>query len=202
MSTFEEDAVDIYFNLKGYFTIKNIPFSAIEKRPGGRGRGEIDVLAVKTDGNKITDAVWAEVSVSVTSAFPFKSEKGNVDESKKLLKKFFLSDARHKIREYIGNMNPRLIFVSSMFNGKSAERLESRLGTFGAQVIVIRNENERIHAKIIHGETEGEIEIIPFPCLMKEIKRLYGERGFLKKNFQDSRLRGLQYLVKEMGEER
>ena len=51
MTTYEEDIIDIYYNLMGYFTIKNIPFSAVEKRAGGKGRGEIDVLAIKIKNN-------------------------------------------------------------------------------------------------------------------------------------------------------
>ena len=46
MTTYEEDLVDVYYNLNNYFTIRNIPFSSIGKNKGGKGRGEIDILAV------------------------------------------------------------------------------------------------------------------------------------------------------------
>ena len=35
MSTFEEDLVDVYYNLNNYFTIRNIPFSSVNKNKGG-----------------------------------------------------------------------------------------------------------------------------------------------------------------------
>ena len=55
MTTFEEDVVDVYYNLNRYFTIKNIPFASIEKKRGGKGRGEIDLIAIKAEENKIID---------------------------------------------------------------------------------------------------------------------------------------------------
>ena len=60
MTTFEEDVVEIYYNLNDFFTIKNIPFSAVETRKGGAGRGEIDILAKK--GNKIDAKEFSLVS--------------------------------------------------------------------------------------------------------------------------------------------
>ena len=122
MTTFEEDMVDVYYNLQGYFTMKNIPFSAIEKRIGGEGRGEIDVLAVRIEDEKIKDLVHVEVGVSVTSPFPFTSTtKPKTDESLKLLRKFFRNDSEHKIKEIFGNSKFRSVIVSSEFSKNAVE---------------------------------------------------------------------------------
>ncbi len=57
MTTYEEDVVDIYYNLKNFFTMKNIAFSAIEKRKGGKGRGEMDLLAIKVNKGRFDEAI-------------------------------------------------------------------------------------------------------------------------------------------------
>ena len=197
MTTYEEDVVDVYYNLKGYFTIKNIPFSAIEKRPGGKGRGEIDLLAIKIEEGKVKDAIHVEISVSITSPFPFKSEtKPNIDESNKLIKKFFLTDADYKIKEYLPSISYREQFITSYFNSKSDDRLKERLKRFGAKVVSFRKEKEKRIITLSYNGKEKTIEIIPFPEILRELVDLFKEKDLMTKNFQDSRVRAIQYLVK------
>jgi len=196
MTTYEEDIVDIYYNLQNYFTMKNINFSAIEKRAGGKGRGEIDVLAVKTKDERVIDAVHVEVGVSITSSFPFtsKSNPGS-DESRKLLKKFFWNDAEHKIKELIGNRKFRRVTISGNFDKNSVERLKQRIKDFDGEVVSIKKENEKIYMRVKYKEKTIDIEIIPFSIILEEVKELFKKSGLEKKNFQDSRYRAIQYLI-------
>ncbi|MEM4521373.1 MAG: hypothetical protein QXF23_06600 [Candidatus Bathyarchaeia archaeon] len=98
MARFEEEIVERYYNVMGYLTIKHVPYSSPIKRAGGKGRGEIDLLAVKLgDKGTVEDRIWCEISVSITSHFPFISEKPNVNEVSKLVKKFFSKGAELKV---------------------------------------------------------------------------------------------------------
>ena len=136
MTTYEEEIVDIFYNLQGYFTILNIPFSASEKRKGGKGRGEIDVLAIKISEGKVVDAVHSEVSVSLTAKFPFTAKTHpNQDESFRLIKKFFNNDSETKIKEYIGETQFRRIVISSDFDKNSVERLKKRIPGFSGTLL-------------------------------------------------------------------
>jgi len=196
MTTYEEDIIDIYYNLMGYFTIKNIPFSAVEKRAGGKGRGEIDVLAIKIKNNKSVDAVHIEVGVSLTSAFPFTSRsKPEIDESNKLLKKFFKNDAEHKIRDLIGKTKCRKVTVCGKFDKKSANRLKRRIPAFDGKILNLKEKDNRIFLKLKYKEKVSDIEIIPFYIILAEVKRLFKEKGLENKNFQDPRYRAIQYLI-------
>lgn len=199
MTTFEEDLMEVYYNLKGYFTIKNIPFSPIKKRAGGKGRGEIDLLAVKINTNKMIDAVHIEVGVSVTSSFPFKSNtRPNLDESGKLIKKFLTNDSEHKIREYLGNSRYRCQFISSKFSSKIEERLKERLTHFGAKVIMIKRSDNKILVRINKSGKGRDIEIIPFQEILKEMASMFKDEKLKDKNFQDSRLRAIQHFSRIM----
>jgi hypothetical protein len=103
MATFEEQIVKSYYNLKNYFTLENIPFSAAEKRKGGKGRGEIDLIAIKIGRNngKVEEAIHFEVSASIKSKFPFKSEKQSYDEVHKLLKKSLLATSMISLKNFM-----------------------------------------------------------------------------------------------------
>lgn len=201
MTTFEESVVECYYNLKGYFTIKNIQFSAIEKRRGGKGRGEIDLLAVKIGKNgKVDDAMRVEISVSVSSTFPFISKKRiNVDEVWRLLKKFFISDADVKIKEYLKDLEWRNQLISSDFDAKTKERLKTRLEELGAKVEALTQSNGSLKLKIRFEDKVKEIEIVPFPDIWKKLRQIFKEQKLLKKNFQDQVMRGIQHFVRNLG---
>jgi len=200
MTTFEEDTVECYYNLKDYFTIKNIPFSATQKRPGGRGRGEIDLLAVEVgNGGRVNDAVHVEVNVSVSSSFPFVSKKKDVDEVWKLLKKFFISDADAKISKLLKGLEWRCQLISSDFDSKSRERLEKRLKELGAEVRFSSKDISQglMKTRIQFNNKVKEIEIIPFSEILTRLKDIFKRKKLMKKSFQDSRLRAIQHLIKE-----
>ena len=198
MTTYEEDIIDIYYNLNGYFTIKNIPFSAIEKRAGGKGRGEIDVLAIKVKDGKVIDAVHAEAGVSLTSAFPFTSRsKPEIDESGKLLKKFFKNDAEHKIKALIGKTKCRNITICGKFDKESVNRLKSNIPAFEGKILNLKEKDNKIILKIKYKNIIKEIEIIPFCIILKEVKKLFKEQNLENKHFQDPRYRAIQYLIME-----
>ncbi len=196
MTTFEEDMVDVYYNLRGYFTMKNIPFSAIEKRPGGKGRGEIDILAIRVTDDKIKDIVHAEVGVSVTSPFPFVSTaRPGIDECNKMLRKFFRNDSEHKIREIFGGSNFRRVIVSSTFSKNAVDKLKKRIVDFGAEIKKVEEKEGEIFITIEDSGKTLEIEILPFNKIMKTLKKTFKESGLEMKNFQDPRYRMIQYMV-------
>lgn len=196
MTTYEEDIVDIYYNLLDYFTIKNIPFSQVEKKAGGKGRGEIDLLAIKIKDNKVIDAIHIEVSVSITSKFPFTSRtQPKIDESGKIIKKFFSNDSESKIKEIIGNTPFRRIVISSEFDNKSLNRIKERIPDFSGKVISIQRDDIGIKTKIEYNNKVLDIEIIPFKQMLNELKKLFKNKGMGKKNFQDPRYRGIQHSL-------
>jgi len=196
MSTYEEDIADMYYNLNDYFTIMNIPFSAIEKRIGGLGSGEIDVLAVKVKNNKFLDAVHAEVSVSISEKFPFRSDKGNkgADDCYKILKKFFLSDGEYKIKEILGKTKYKRVAITSTFKKDCLEKIKERMPYWGAKVINHSQAKGKIKLKINYKSKTLDIELIPFEILLQETMRLFKSKGLIGKNFQDKRYRAINYL--------
>lgn len=121
MSTFEEDLVDVYYNLNNYFTIRNIPFSSVNKNKGGKGRGEIDLLAVLIKDGKFVNCSHIEVSVSITGKFPY-----NNDTSDYIIKKFFSSGAEKKIADIVGNVDYFSVFITSDFR-KNAKEFISKI---------------------------------------------------------------------------
>jgi len=197
MTTYEEDMVDVYYNLQDYFTITNIPFSAIEKRKGGKGRGEIDVLAIKVKNNKVIDCVHAEVSVSLTTNFPdLTRTQPAADESNRLIKKFFSNDSEHKIREIIGNTSFKRVLISSDFDKKSLTRLKNRIPDFGGEILNLKMSSEgSIITRIKHDKKTIDLEIIPFKKVLRDIKELFKIKNLQNKNFQDERYRGIHYLI-------
>ena len=90
MATFEEDVVKAYYNLNNYFTIENVPFHAKEKRTGGKGRGEIDLIAIKInkDNGRLEEAIHVEVTSSIDAKFPFISKRAVPMKSISFLKSF------------------------------------------------------------------------------------------------------------------
>jgi hypothetical protein len=197
MTTYEEDIVDLWYNLQGYFTILNISFSAVKKRKGGKGRGEIDLLAIKVDDGKISNAVHIEVSVSVTTKFPEKSATNSgSDESGKIVKKFLSNDSRHKIKEFIGKIPYKRIFISSDFSKDVCDKLKQNIPRFGAKVISIKENNGQVNMTINYNNKKTDIEIIPFRHIFDETKKLIIQNGLINKNFQDTRYRALQAFIK------
>lgn len=131
MTTFEEDLVDVYYNLNNYFTIKNIPFSSPKKQKGGKGRGEIDLLAVLIKDGKFMNCTHIEVSVSVTTQFPYS------DTPDYMIKKFFSSGAEKKIVDTVGNVEYSSILITSDFRKNAKELLRKGLSEKGVEIISI-----------------------------------------------------------------
>jgi hypothetical protein len=206
MTRFEEDVVECYYNLKEYLTIKNIQFPAVKKRPGGKGRGEIDLLAVKVGNTgRVKDAVWVEIGVSVSSRFPFisRTRPEGVDEVRKLLKKYFESDAEHKIKKLLKGLTYNRRFVSSDFSPKTKDNLVNRLAELGAGVVSVNEKKNTINIRIRFknlekSNIERDIEIVPFSEILLGLRRIFDEEGLKTRDFQDPRLRAIQYLVAEL----
>jgi hypothetical protein len=192
MATFEEQIVKSYYNLKNYFTLENIPFSATRKRKGGKGRGEIDLIAIKIDRNsgKVEEAIHIEVTASVDAKFPFKSKEPSVDEVYKLLKKFFISDVDDKLKEfYCGNY--KFQFITSVFKEDVEEQLEKRLKYWGADVLGMKKEGESLLVKVRYEDKTKEIMITPFTHILNELVALIKGRT---EYFSISTLRAMQWL--------
>jgi hypothetical protein len=194
MATFEEQIVKSYYNLKNYFTLENIPFSAAEKRKGGKGRGEIDLIAIKIDENngKVEEAIHVEVSASIKSKFPFKSEKQSYDEVHKLLKKFFINDVDDKLKEFYAG-NYKFQFITSIFNDDIEKRLKDRLKHWGADVQSIKREGESILVKLKYNGKLKEIKITQFTDILKELVISTKNRT---EYFSISTVRAMQWLNK------
>jgi len=192
MATFEEQIVKSYYNLKNYFTLENIPFSAVRKRKGGKGRGEIDLIAIKIDRNsgKVEEAIHVEVTASIDAKFPFKSENPNIDEVYKLLKKFFISDADDKLKEFYGG-NYKFHFITSVFKEDIEEQLKERLKHWGADVLEMKKEGESLSVKVRYEEKVKEIRITPFTNILNELVALTKGRT---EYFSISTLRAMQWL--------
>ena len=198
MTRYEEDVVECYYNLKGYFTMKNVTFPAIKKRPGGKGRGEIDLLAISVKNAKQKEAHWVEISVSASSSFPFWDKQGgSADESKKIIKKFFTSDAENKIREF-GLTKYDLKIITSKHTDTMVDRLTRGLKVH--EKARIMDIEETLMGKLVNINHRGilkTIEIIPFDSILKSLKEIYQKQDLLDKNFEDPRLRSIQYYVKK-----
>ena len=114
--------------MQKYFTLENVPFSAAKNMPGGKGRGELDIIALKIDNKKgcISDLIHIEVSTSITAKFPFKGNKYS-DESKKLLKKFFDNNSDNALKKYFDGQKWRYVLICSDFRKNIEEYLPERL---------------------------------------------------------------------------
>jgi hypothetical protein len=197
MTTYEEDIADIYYNLQDYFTIMNIPFPPKEKREGGRGRGEIDLLAIKIKDNKVIDAIHVEVGVSLTSAFPFISKtRPKIDECNRIISKFFSNDSEYKIRELIGDTPFRRVMITSYFAKNCLEKLRERIPDFGGKIIEVSKDGEdKINLKIDYNNKILNLELITFPRILNDTKILFKKKGLENKNFQDTRYRAIHYMI-------
>ncbi|HLD07258.1 MAG TPA: hypothetical protein VJC16_07065, partial [Candidatus Nanoarchaeia archaeon] len=129
MTTFEEDVVEIYYNLNDFFTIKNIPFSAVETRKGGAGRGEIDILAIHVKDKNFKNCSHIEASFSMTDGFP------HVNSGKTIIRKFFSNDSEAKIKEIVGNTPYSCIMITSDFKRDTKERLKNKIIKGGGKVL-------------------------------------------------------------------
>jgi len=191
VTAFEEKVVKSYYNLKGYFTIENLIFPAKEKRKGGKGRGEIDLVAVKIDENgKVIDAVHVEVTASIDAKFPFLSKKKHADEINKLLKKFFISDADDKLKE-LYNGKYEYQFVTSVFRDDVEKILREELTRRGANVIHIKKENGSILIKLQYQGKTKEIKITPFAEILTQ---LMNEMKGRTEHFPNVTLRAIQWF--------
>lgn len=196
MVTFEEDIVETYYSIQGYFGIKNIQFSAVEKRPGGKGRGEIDLLTVKPDiKGKIEDAIHVEVSVGVFNfSFVDKHHPGT-DEINRLLKKFFENDSDEKIKEYLGKIKCRSVFVCSDFAKNTVDRINGRLKELKVDGYVI-SEQDKIKIRIKYIGKHKIIELIPFSYMLEDLLRKLEEKKLLTKDFQNQNLAAMQHFIR------
>ena len=194
MTTFEEDLVDVYYNLNNYFTIRNIPFSSIEKNKGGKGRGEIDILAVLIKNGRFMNCSHIEVSVSVTSKFPYN------DTPEYMIKKFFSGGAEKEITDIIGNVNYFSVFITSDFRKNAKELLcQILLEKVGVEVVSIASTGATNYNTIIlEMKYQGKIKKIliqTFTHIFFQLLKKFQEKEYIYKNFQDSRLRSIQHQL-------
>jgi molybdopterin converting factor small subunit len=157
--------------------VKYVGYRSPAKKKGGKGRGEMDLLACKLgEKGRINDCARIEVGVSVTGNFPWVDRKQvGGDDAGRLLKKFFSKGADLKAREYFGSFRYRNQTISSEFANNAKDVLKGRLEELGAKVVKIEKKESKIVAKIayepkdedIELKGEREIEIIPFPITTK-----------------------------------
>ncbi|MEM2352292.1 MAG: hypothetical protein QXT26_07780 [Thermoproteota archaeon] len=204
MVRFEEEVVERYYNIMGYLTAKNIPYPSPAKRPGGKGRGEVDLLAVKLGrGRVVEDSVWCEVSVSVTALFPFIcKKKPSVDEVCKLVRKFFSSGAEMVVAQYLSTRNYRYQLISSELSGRCKELLRDNMPS-GSKLLSVRDTEWGIEVehKALDPEIEvsgvRRIEVVPFSKILERLAEKFESKGFMEKDFADIIMRSIQHLAKQ-----
>jgi molybdopterin converting factor small subunit len=206
MVRFEEEVVERWYNLRGYLTAKYVGYSSPAKKKGGKGRGEIDLLACKIgEEGKVSDCVRVEVGVSVIGNFPWVGRKRiSSDDTGRLLKKFFSKGADLKVKEYFGTLRYRNQMISSEFANDAKDVLKGRLEELGAKVVKIEQKESKIVAKIaykpqdedIELRDEREIEIIPFSMVMKDLKKIFQDQDLMHRDFSDVVMRSIQHMVK------
>lgn len=193
MTTFEEDLVDVYYNLNNYFTIKNIPFSSPKKQKGGKGRGEIDILAVLIKDGKFMNCIHIEVSVSVTTPFPYN------DTPDYITKKFFSDGAEKKIKDIVGNIEYSSILITSDFRKNAKELLRKSLSEKNVKIISIASTGTINYGTIIleveYKNKTKKILIQTFTHIFFQLLKKFQEKRYMQKNFQDSRLRSIQHQL-------
>ncbi len=204
MARFEEEVVDRWYVIRGYLTARNITYKSPVRRPGGRGRGEIDLLAVKLGDEGVEDCVRVEVSVSVTSKFPFTSVKHpHIDEVRKLVKRFFSRGAHEKAVEYFGSREYRNQLVVGEFAKNWREKIERRLPP-NAKLIDARPTELGTEVKIEYEpddpgiEVGGvrEIEIVRFNTVLEDLRRIFEQKGLTERDFADPFMRSIQHILK------
>jgi hypothetical protein len=210
MARFEEEVVERWYIIRGYLTARNIGYESPVRRPGGRGRGEIDILAVKLGGTGVEDRVRCEVSVSVASTFPFISKaRREVDKAYRLVKKFFSKGAHVKAVEYLGSEEYRCQLVSSELAKNYEELLRENLPRFGSSLVGVapkffEGRIESVKIRVEHNPIDPEIEvggvreieIVPFQTVVRELRGEFERLGLMKRDFADPTMRSIQYLAK------
>lgn len=194
MTTFEEDLVDVYYNLNNYFTMRNIPFASVNKNKGGKGRGEIDILAILIQEGKFVNCSHIEVSVNVTTKFPYNYTPEYI------IKKFFSGGAEKKITEIIGNVDYFSILVTSDFSKKAKDLLRKRLSEKeGVKVVSMASTGATNYNTIIlkmkYQDKIKKVLIQTFTHIFFQLLKKFQEKGYIYKNFQDSRLRSIQHQL-------
>ncbi|MET1124580.1 MAG: hypothetical protein ABWW66_04875 [Archaeoglobaceae archaeon] len=207
MTTFEEEVLERYFNLKGYFTIKNIVYSSPARRRGGKGRGEIDLVAVKLENGRVKEAKRVEVGVSISGCFPFIDKSGKADEIRRMIKKFFSKGAEKKLQE-LGIVECENWFITSKFCHNVIEKIEGRLNEFNlsnelrVKLLDIKMENGSVIVKIEYQPEDSEIEIdgvrtikiMEFEKILDELRDILKKGGLSKKYFPDIIMRAIQHM--------
>jgi len=199
MATFEEELVKAYYNLEKYFTIENIPFKPKEKKKGGKGKGEIDLLGIKIDkdSGRVEDAICVEVSTSIVDHFPF-SKGDEKSGTGKILERFFEKDIDEKLKDYCPPEKFNFIFVTSPFKKNVYEELEKRLKP-KVEEFKILNREERtseldpISVSIKHNGKNKKVKIIPITWFIKELKNKMKKRTDY---FPSRILRAMQWFEK------
>ena len=202
MTTFEEDVIECYYNSMGYFTIKNYNFPAAIKRKGGKGRGEIDLIALKLNENsKLEDVHAIEIKFSITNPFPWDSP---VDL---LVKKFIKQDIEVAIKKLIGKkFKPSFYLVAGIFNPKTKEKLIEYLekeipNNYEFQELRnIKESYEKYRIRISAENFENavktvDITIIDFQEMLKYILNYFKEENLHLRNYTDPRMRSISQYV-------
>ena len=208
LGNYEEKLVESYFITKGYLTAKNIIFSSPAVKKGGKGGGEIDVLAVKLSSGEIKEAIRCEVAYSTVATFPYIArgvKKQAQDETRRMIKKFFSIGAAHKINEY-GIINPLNLYISSDFHPKVEEKLSNRLKEIGEHLININFDkvNRTIILELDHTPSDKKIElggkkriqIREFKSILRDLVQMMKVKGLATKHHLDEVLRGIQHIIK------
>jgi len=188
MTTYEEDIVEVYYNVKDYFTIKNISLAKKGK--------EMDLLAVQVKDGKLKEIIHVEVTVSWLK-FPIQKE--NKDEIKNIKKKFLGNESEEHIKDIVGKKSLeklKRVLITGEFKDDIEEKLRNE---FGGD-IAINKENEKISKITIrfnHNGEDIEITLKPFSEILEEIKNIFkNEKKYLKRGgCQDPRYRAIQYLI-------
>lgn len=183
--------------------MRNIVYRSPVKRRGGKGRGEIDLLAVKVKGGSIKDRVRCEVSVSVTSPFPFVSKQPNIDEVGRLVKKFFSKGAELEAAKYLGGGEHRLVLVTSKFRRQVERLLRENLPRFNANLLGVRQSPLGLEVEIEHVpldpsiEAEGvrKIELSEFPTVLRELIKIFMHNRLMERDFADPIMRTIQWMA-------
>lgn len=200
MTTFEEDVIECYYNSLGYLTLKNHTFNAFKTRDGGKGRGEIDLLAVKLNKySKVFDVVVHEIKFSITNPYPWG------DPADQLINKFILQDIEEAIIEIVGKKcDYQLYFNVGIFNKNTRKNLLKKLndtipGDFNFHDLNNRNKPYEKYKIVLRAQNneginkEVEIIIIEFQEMLKFILKYFKETEMYKRAYTDARFRSLAH---------
>jgi hypothetical protein len=151
----------------------------------------------------VKDRVLCEIGVGVASSFPYKPEY----EAKCIIKKFFSKGAHEKAVEYLSSSDYRCQFVTSPFRDSWDKLLEESLQRLGAKLVKVTYSGaDEAKIEVAYTPKDGGleigfddkdprvIEIVPFPAIIKELKKEFEERNLLTKDFADPIMRSIQWL--------